>query len=300
MRTRSLMVFIALTFAGSTVTTTALPASRRQQNQSVVQPPFVKNTATFEVVSVKPNRSGGLAMNLGRGFKGGTYTAANVALRNVIALAYGIPIERVLGGPEWIGAASTDLRFIGGDRFDLSATLPQGSSVDQVPAMLRALLADRFKMVVHNEVRAAPIYALVVARRDGRLGPQLNKASIDCDAAQGDGTVIPAATPGQRGPCDLEVGGTILGRGQRITALARMLSMFADRPVADRTGLIGGFDFDLRFPELDTPRDAVGPRADPATGIFTALQEQLGLKLESTRGELEFVIIENVQHPTDN
>jgi len=79
-----------------------------------------------------------------------------------------------------------------------------------------------------------------------------------------------------------------------------MLSMFADRPVIDRTGLTGGFDFDLRFPELDTPRDATGPRTDPSTGMFTALQEQLGLKLESTRGQLEFIVIDSVQHPTEN
>lgn len=301
MLARSLVVFIALMsiVISSPVIITAMEASRPQQSQSA-QPPVIGNTVTFEVASIKRNNSGGLAMNSGRPFKGRAYTATNVALRNVIALAYGIPVARVLGGPSWVGAAGTDLRFVGGDRFDISATLPQGSSVDQVPAMLRALLADRFKMVVRNEVREAPMYALIVARADGRLGPQLRKASIDCEAAQAAGTVIPAARPGERGLCDSEVGGAILGRGQRMTALARMLSMFADRPIIDQTGLTGGFDFDLRFPELDTPTDATGPRADPSTGIFTALQEQLGLKLESTRGKLEFVVIDSVQHPTEN
>jgi uncharacterized protein (TIGR03435 family) len=283
MRARSVVAFIALTWM-----------------VTFAQPTQTGTTVTFEVASVKRNNSGGLAMNLGRPFKGRTYTATNVALRNVIALAYGIPVARVLGGPSWIGAASTDLRFVGGDRFDISATLPQDSSVDQVPAMLRALLADRFKMVVHKEAREAPMYALIVARTDGRLGPQLRKASIDCEAAQAAGTVIPAAKPGERGLCDSEVGGAILGRGQRITALARMLSVFADRPIIDQTGLKGGFDFDVRFPELETPADATGPRADPSTGIFTALQEQLGLKLESTRSKLEFLVIDNVQHPTEN
>src|SRR5262245_5096756 len=302
MSVRSILVNIGLTSiiisAGSAVTTTAMKASRPQQNESVLRLPVMENTAAFEVASVKPNKSGLPAMNLGRPL-GRTYTATNVALRNVIALAHGIPVGRVVG-PSWIGAASTDLRFVGGDRFDISATLPQGSRVDQVPAMLRVLLSDRFKMVAHKEVREAPTYALVLARNDGRPGPQLRKASIDCEAEEAAGTVIPAARPGERGVCDSEVGGSILGRGQRITTLARMLSMFADRPVVDRTGLIGGFDFDLRFPELDTPIDATGPRTDPATGIFTALQEQLGLKLESMRGELEFLVIDSVQHPTDN
>jgi uncharacterized protein (TIGR03435 family) len=291
MRARSVTVSLALACMvicdGRSVTLTAMRASQSPQN-------------TFEVASIKPNKSGQLAMNLGRPFKGRQYTATNVALRNVIALAYGIPVERVLGGPSWIGAASTDLRFIGGDRFDISATLPQGTSVDQVPAMLRALLADRFKIVLHNEVRAAPLYALIVARNDGRPGPQLRKASIDCEAAQAAGTAIPAPKPGERGLCESEIGGAILGRGQRMTALARMLSMFTDRPVVDRTGLTGGFDFDLRFPELDTSPNATAPRVDPATGIFTALQAQLGLKLQATRGNVEFVVIDAVQHPTEN
>jgi uncharacterized protein (TIGR03435 family) len=266
------------------------------QNQAIgLQTPVI-----FEVASVRANKSGGAGMNLGRPLKGRTYAATNVALRNVIALAYGVPVTRVLGGPSWVGTASTDMRFIGGDRFDIAATLPQGAGADQVPAMLRRLLADRFKLTARLENREAPIYALVMARNDGRLGPQLRRASIDCEAAQATGTVIPAAKPGERGLCESEVGGAILGRGQRIGALARMLSAFADRPVIDTTGLTGGFDFDLQFPELATPADATGPRTDPLTGIFTALQEQLGLKLESTRGKIEFVVIDSVQHPTQN
>jgi len=134
------------------------------------------------------------------------------------------------------------------------------------------------------------MYALIVARNDGRLGPQMRKASVDCETAQ----------PAERELCRSEIGGAILGRGQRMTALARMLSMFADRPVVDRTGLTGGFDFDLRFPELETPANATAPRMEPATGIVTALQEQLGLKLQSTRGNFDFVVIDSVQHPTEN
>jgi bla regulator protein BlaR1 len=273
-----------------------------QQNQvSAGQLPPSGNEAKFEVASIRPNKSGAFAMNGGRPFKGRTYRATNIPLRNVIALSYGIPAAQVLDGPSWIGAASVDARFIGGDRFDITATLPEGASVDQVPSMLRALLADRFKFRAHSENRDVPMYGLVVARSDGRLGAQLRKASIDCEAARAAGADIPAPKPGERGVCDSEVGGEIIGRGQRLSALAGMLSLFAGRPVVDRTGLTGGFDFDLRFPELNTRPEDRGPGGgDPLIGIFPALQEQLGLKLESIRGNLEVLVIDSVEHPTEN
>jgi bla regulator protein BlaR1 len=276
------------------------------QNSTVAQQQSIGNGVTFEVASIRANKSGRLDMPSGT--KGRLYTATNIPLRNVIAAAYGMPAARVLGGPSWIGAASIEMRFIGGDRFDISAKLPEDTSADQVPAMLRALLADRFKLIAHSEIREATVYALVVARNDGRLGPQLRKASIDCEAA---GAVLPAGPDAatvvapelkteDQGRCQREIGGEILGRGQRLSGLARMLSLFADRPVIDRTGLTGGFDFELRFLELATAPDATGPRADPITGIFAAVQEQLGLKLESIRGNLEFIIIDSVEHPTEN
>ena len=252
---------------------------------------------TFEVVSVKQNRSGELAMP--QGTRGRRYTATNTPLRFVIATAYGIPVARVLGGPSWLGNATIEMRQVGGDRFDIGATLPEGSAATQVPVMLRALLADRFKLVAHSEMRDAPMYALIVARADGRLGPRLRQASIDCESAATAGTVVPPANPGERGPCASEIGGEIVGRGQRLTALARMLAFFAGRPVVDRTNLAGGFDFDLRFPELETSPDGRNP-ADSAGGIFAAVQEQLGLKLDPIRAPLEFIMIDSVDHPTEN
>ena len=254
----------------------------------------------FEVTSVRTNKSG-VAGGF-RGTKGRTYLATNQALRFVIADAYGIPAARVLDGPAWIGAASVDGRFVGGDRFDITATLPEGSAVNQVPAMLRAMLADRFKLVAHSEMRDAPTYALVMLRTDGRFGPQLRRAPVDCEAAAAAGQIPAPPKPGERGLCASEVGGEIVGRGQRLTALARTLSLFVGRPVVDRTGLTGGFDFDLRFPELDTPTQgrSGGPAADGGGGIFAAVQEQLGLRLESSRGPLEFVVIDSIAHPTEN
>ena len=261
------------------------------------QQPQVQSTkaATFEVASVRANKSGDLAMPART--RGRTYTATNIPVRYLVASAYGVPAARVLGGPSWIGSASVAMPLIGGERFDVLATLPEGAGPNEVPAMLRVLLADRFKLVAHSEMRDAPLYALVADRPDGRLGPRLRKASIDCDAV--DAAAIPAAKAGERGPCGSELGGELIGRGQRLTTLARMLSFFAGRPVVDRTNLAGGFDFDLRFPELDTPPDGRNA-GDAGGGIFVALQEQLGLKLEPIRGPLEFVVIDSVERPSEN
>ena len=278
----ALCVIAGPTIIGGMKASSPVQQARRGEPQSP------GNAVAFEVASVRANKSGQVAMPSRT--RGRIYTATNIALRNVIAAAYGVPAARVLDGPSWIGAASVDMRFVGGDRFDISATLPEGSSADQVPVMLRALLADRFKLIIRRETREAPMYALVLARSDGRLGSQLRKALVDCEAVK----------PEDQARCQLEIGGEILGRGQRLSGLARALSLFADRPVVDRSGLTGGYDFNLRFPELNTPPDATGTRADPVSGIFTALQEQLGLKLDSIRGELDFIVIDSVERPTEN
>jgi len=196
------------------------------------------------------------------------------------------------------------MRFVGGDRFDIAARLPEGTGPEQVPSMLRTLLADRFKLTVHTEARDAPVYALVLARNDGKLGARLRKAPVDCEA---NGTILAGADASgaaasakqdELGRCKLQVGGEIFGRGQRLGTLARTLSLFTDAPVIDRTALEGGYDFDLQFPELETSPDAVAPRTERAGGIFTALREQLGLKLQPGRSKVDFLIIDGVAHPT--
>lgn len=259
-----------------------------------------QSTITFEVASVRANTSGSLSGF--RGTKGRTYVATNQRLRNLIAQAYDLPAERIFGGPAWIGNNSSDVRFVTGDRFDITATLPEGSTVQQVPFMLRALLADRFRLVTHSEKRDMPIYAMVTAQRDGQLGPQLRKASIDCQAAEAAGEVIPPPKPGEPVRCQREVGGEILGRGQRMDELARILSRFADRPVMNRTGLAGGYDFDLRFPTLNTPAEARSDVLgnDVGGGIFVAVQEQLGLRLQPSTAPLDVLVIDHIERPAEN
>jgi len=242
----------------------------------------------FEAASVKPNRSGEFRMRAGT--QGRIYTAVNMPLRRVVAAAYELDLEPFRLVTEPRGPKTPLYDSILGSRFDITATIPESASRRQVPAMLRTLLAERFKLVVHTEPREAPVFALMLARRDGRPGPGLREAALDCVAAQAEGRIIPAPEPGKEAQCESEISGSIKGRGQPLSSLARMLSVFLERRVEDRTGLTGGFDFDLQFESAPT-----GATVDAAGSIITALQEQLGLRLESMRASIEFVVVDGIE-----
>jgi uncharacterized protein (TIGR03435 family) len=123
----------------------------------------------FEVASVKPNTSGARASST-HTLPGGRVTATNVTVRQLILGAYGLRGLQLTGGPSWIDS----------DRFDIDARAPENTPPEQVFPLVRALLADRFKLVVHTETREQPIYALVLARADKKLGPQLKESTLDC------------------------------------------------------------------------------------------------------------------------
>jgi uncharacterized protein (TIGR03435 family) len=254
----------------------------------------------FDAASIRVNTSGDPRVSSGT--QGRTYAAMNMPLRPVILIAYELDLQpsRLLGGPSWLGGVAPP--WIGADRFDIVAKLPDDVNMRQVPAMLRALLAERFKLAVHTEVREAPAYALVLARSDRRLGTKLRKAAIDCAALEAAGGQPPPVEPGQLGPCDAQVGlngGGIEAHGQVLSTLARMITQFVGRQVIDRTGLSGGFDFELQFSGRATTAAVDGAAAD-GVSLFTALEEQLGLKLESTRVPVEFVVIDRLERPTEN
>jgi uncharacterized protein (TIGR03435 family) len=182
--------------------------------------------------------------------------------------------------------------------------------------MLQSLLEERFKLKVHREVREQPIYALVAAQSLGRLGPHLAQSNVDCQAAAVAGRKSPSAPPappkpGERPQCGTHMGfGEIRGGARPLTLLASMLAQVVQRPVVDRTELAGGFDFDLRWtPDTlparppgtpaDQPFRMNGVEIDPnGPSIFTAVQEQLGLKLEATRGPVDVLVVDHVERPT--
>jgi uncharacterized protein (TIGR03435 family) len=278
----------------------------------------------FEVVSIKPNKSVGAFSMLGAVQPGGRFTMTNVSVRDMIGLAYRLRDFQILGGPSWATS----------DRFDILAKAAEelrpppapwsaDASSSVVFAMLQSLLAERFRLAVHKEVKETGVYALVVTRSDGKLGPQLKPSSVDCEARRaaararsvpvgppppppppprpGD-PVTPCVTGGGRG-------GYLFGGSVPLLALTQALSRVVDRPVVDKTGLSGNFDFTLVFaPDQSSsmPGPPPGVAAPPVAAIAdapvlpTALQEQLGLKLESERAPINYLVIDRVERPTEN
>ena len=186
---------------------------------------------------------------------------------------------------------------------------PRGPGiVDDTLAALQTLLRDRFKLVIRRETREGPIYALVIDRSDGRLGPQMNRSAIDCAAAwsvlSAGGTPPAAARScGIRGRI-----GSLQSVGGSLTDLAESLSERLQRQVVDRTGLNGGWDFTLTYsqdPSQISPGvlapDTPPPPADPEKpSLFTALREQLGVKLDAARGPVEILVIERAERAVAN
>jgi uncharacterized protein (TIGR03435 family) len=254
---------------------------------------------TFDVVSIKPSQSsavrGGLRFN-----PSGRVEWTNTTLRNLLRMAYqrfGFDPRDVVGGPGWIDS----------EGFDIIATAerPPRNRPDGFPeellAMIRALVQDRFKVRVHNEQREAPIYAMVLTRSDGKTGPSLHPVADACAEAM---KALAEKTPrSERPPCSFgATAGRLIGTGVTLTMFANVLSGFVGRNVVDRTGLNGSFDIELTYDPASAAKAPPGPttRDDTAPSIFTALQEQLGLKLESTRGTVDVLVIDQAERPSPN
>jgi uncharacterized protein (TIGR03435 family) len=283
--------------AAGIVVVGAVNAPRAEGPVTGAKPP------AFEVASIKPNRSldgGGTA-----GFQpGGRFRSINIPVQGLIATAFGtdrplLPVQ-IVGGPDWIAT----------DRFDITAKMGSDASQDmkelyrQMPVLLRTLLEDRFKLKAHSETRQLPICTLVLDRKDGRLGPQLRRSVVDCLArskAARAGTPVPSP-PRDRPACGMRFGaGMFSASGFTLVNLAGTLSGNVGRVVLDRTGLTGDFDVELQWTPDRVPLsgDASNPAPSPdGPSIFTALQEQLGLKLESTKGPVDVLVIDHVEQPT--
>lgn len=173
--------------------------------------------------------------------------------------------------------------------------------------MLRSMLADRFHLTVHKEMREVPIYALRLARRDGKLGPNLRESAVDCVANGSRPLAAAAQDPAQQDPSKrcmilpLFGQGKFQARGLHMENLASALNNLVDRTIVDETGLAGAFELELSWtPDALQPTPgAPGAQADVAgPSLFTALQEQLGLKLNPARGQAEVLVIDHVDRPT--
>lgn len=291
----------------------------------LTQAPASSPTAgpTFDVVSIKRNTTNELGSNVSQRPDGGL-TMRNVPVSTLISRAYppAVPID-IMGLPGWARS----------ERYDVTATssLPSATP-DERTAMLRAMLAERFKLVVHVENREQPVYDLVLARGDGKLGPGIKPLDTDCDAriaeeraaaeaARNRGTPPPTPQPpdfkAPPPPCTLRTVGAVIRdrRGDQLGRLGDLLEgdttmanlAIALRPTAGRfivnkTGLSGSYSVAMNF-DMTAALKGPGVAAstpDAAPSVFTALQEQLGLKLESSRAPRETLIIDRLERPTAN
>ena len=223
----------------------------------------------FEVASVKPASPGQRNVDF-RVYPGGRLSFTNVELGQIILEAFSIKRYQLSGGPSWLDS----------DRFNIDAKAEGDPTRDQMMAMLRTLLADRFQLKVHRQTHKGDVYALVVAKG----GPKLKESTAQ-DSYIRTLRNTPRELPG--------VSYTEIGQKASMPMLASRLASTEEHPVSDQTGLKGEYDFKLDYATDDNP--------ETGRSISRALQEQLGLKLEATKGPVEVLVIDSVNRtPTEN
>ena len=287
------------------------------------QAPAVPAAAqNFEVASIKPsnpNPTGPLGATpmvlpaLGR------LTAQNVTLRMLVMTAYNRQPFEIIGGPAWWNQ----------NKYDITAKAEDGAAkLDDMRLMLRGLLAERFKLKAHTETREVPTYALVLARGDGKLGPKMKASTDTCPdykeqqqkmleaVAKGGVSALQGmlGKPGENKPCSVtqippSPDNPALGfkaTGQSIEMLVTLLTQLSRRPVVNKTGLTGPYDFELTI-SLQTLAEIyqelgvtlpLPPNLPEGPALMTTVQEDLGLKLDSQRGPSEVLVVDGAEMPT--
>jgi uncharacterized protein (TIGR03435 family) len=292
---------LLLGFAGAMAIALPVAFGLAQSTPSQAAPATVNpniKLPEFTVASIKPDKSGPGMVRLM--FTPDGFSATNVSLQMILREAYGVEDDEIIGAPSWVKS----------DNFDIEAKV-DGSDVDQLgklgfeqrKLMFRPLLADRFKLKFHYETRELPVYVLTIAKN----GPKLKESQPD-----------PAGPPGPAGMrgkhmMRLMGMGHLEAQGISVTLLTHELSRQLGRTVIDKTGLTGNYDFGLQWtPDLGTGPTFKGPQGGPSAGdngaapdasgptIFTAIQEQLGLKVESQKGPVRVMVIDHVEPPSAN
>jgi uncharacterized protein (TIGR03435 family) len=236
----------------------------------------------FEVASVKRNLSlEGGTMGID---PGGRFHSTNAPVYWLFAMAFGelqrpLIAPQIVGAPDWLQTEHYDI--IAKTTADVAA-LPPVEQFRTIPLLLRSLLEDRFKLKVHRETRTLPIYALTFARKDRALGPKIKQSALDCLKQSQD-----MARCGFNGAPGHLVAGWI-----EISQLVNLIANTTDHIVVDRTGLEGRFDVELDWSPDQTATDK--------PSLFAAVQEQLGLKLESDRAPVTVVVIDHVERPVED
>jgi len=243
----------------------------------------------FDVASVKTSAPGARESVLRT--PAGRVDAKNVSLKLLISSAYGVDGFEISGAPSWINS----------DRFDVEAKAGSGETRNQMMPMLQSLLDDRFKLKAHRETKEGPIFIMTLAK--GGLKLQSLKEG-DCGPFDPDN---PTPAAGQKPTCGVLRSGrggpnmTMEGVGVSAANLARTLTLMLGRPVKDNTGIAGPFGaLRLEYAPPYVTADPAPSSNAAGPSIVTALQEQLGLKLESAKGPVEVLVIDHLERPTDN
>ena len=267
---------------------------------AVAMPVFAQGTAvdakplTYDVVSVKQNKSGPGMMRIMMGAD--RYSTTNVGLKSIIQNAYGLKMPEMISGlPGWADSASFDIEAkMDAETIAALKAMPKEQADQQRRQMMQAMLADRFKLTVHRETKELPIYSLVIAKGGFKL------KDADPNNTYPDGIKGP---DGNSRAGMMSMGhGKLTAQAIGISNLAINLTMQVRRLVVDDTGLKGKYDFTLQW----TPDDMSGGHEEAAAApdsgpsIYTALQEQLGLRLDSTKGPVDTVVVDHVEMPSEN
>jgi len=255
-----------------------------------IQSQIVTAGAQYDVVSIKPNKSG---IGAGGGMQylpDGTFIMTNHPIDSIILGAAPVPVREVSGLPNW---AHTD-------RYDIIAKPPAGSTRAERAEMMRNMFIERMKLVGHVEEQERKTFGLILARSDGRLGPQLKPSTLDCERPPSGGPQDRLADRGEaQNRCGLSMGpGIIESGGTTIDRLVYSLAGLAGGLVNDRTGLKGWYAVTLRYAPPGLRADAAP--TDDAPQFVTALQEQLGLKLQPERTRVPVFVIDHIERPTPN
>ncbi len=228
---------------------------------------------TFDVASIRQSDPGSLNGGIKALPGGNGYTASNIPVKLMISLMYRVPMRQISGGPDWIES----------DRYDVEARADRQYTLDDLHIMYQNLLADRFNLKFHKEVKEGPVYALSLDTPGSKMHVNTNPQDFNI-------------------PINFTQEGTV--RGVRVPMpyfcwfLGQLLQSH-QRPVVDNTGLTGNYDFTLSFAPVRPP-DAPPDESETRPTLFDALKDQLGLKLVPQKGPVEYFIIDHVDRPSAN
>jgi len=270
-----------------------------------------QSAPAFEVASVKRSPDAPFSFPGVMLQPSGRATSPGTSARQLILVAYGLQDIQLSGGPSWIGS----------DLYAIDARAGADATRATVRLMLKSLLAERFQLVAHLEKRELPAFALVLADRNGKLGPRLQRSGPECAPVKApEGVPLPPPPPPGPGPGFVAVlpqdplgptcgfvsfPGWLSGRRLTMGHLVTPLTQLTRRPVVDETGLAGEFDVDVTFMP-DQPVALNGAAAPPSLSqsdrppLLTAIQEDLGLKLETRRREVDVLVIDRIERPREN